>query len=333
MSKADEMLELSLFSGAGGGLLGSLLLGWKPIGYVEYDDYCQRVIAQRIRDGILPEAPIFGDVREFIQSGAAAAYRGFADVVTGGFPCQPFSVAGKRAGADDSRNMWPATIECIRLVRPRFCLLENVPGILTSGYFGTILGDLAQSGYDCRWRILSAAELGAPHKRDRLWICAHAQGERNRRVPVRPGGSRQASTDTHGMGEAVAHANGGCSERTQQEICPRGNVAESVSEDVAHAHGQRQQKQRRAVADEPQHGPAKCSSETLSHADGSRFKKYPQEKRKLSESCEISWWEVEPELGRLADGIPNRVDRLRAAGNGQVPAVARAAWEMLNNVE
>lgn len=188
------MRELSLFSGAGGGLLGTHLLGWTPIGYVEWDDYCQRVIAQRIADGILPAAPIFTDVREFIQSGAAAEYRGFADVVTGGFPCQPFSTAGKRAGADDSRNMWPATIAVIRAVRPQYAFLENVPGLLSSGYFGTILGDLAESGYSARWRILSAAEVGAPHQRDRLWIVAHTHStkhaiherRRERKIQQRP---------------------------------------------------------------------------------------------------------------------------------------------------
>lgn len=170
------MNELSLFSGAGGGLLGSLLLGWTPIGYVEYDDYCQRVIAQRIKDGILPNAPIFGDIRTFISEGYAASYQGMVDVISGGFPCQPFSVAGKQLGADDPRNMWPATVECIRIIRPRYALLENVPGLLSSGYFGTILGDLAESGYDARWRILSAAEMGAPHRRDRLWIVAYSNG-------------------------------------------------------------------------------------------------------------------------------------------------------------
>lgn len=172
------MNELSLFTGAGGGLLGTKLLGWKHVGYVEFNDYCQRVIAARIADGYLDNAPIFGDVRQFIQSGYAEQYRGFVDVVTAGFPCQPFSNAGLQLGADDPRNMWPATIECLRVVRPKYALLENVPGLLTSGYFGTVLGDLAQSGFDCRWRILSAAETGAPHKRDRLWIVAISNGNK-----------------------------------------------------------------------------------------------------------------------------------------------------------
>lgn len=171
----SKLRELSLYSGAGGGLLGSLILGWRPIGYVERDVYCQRVLARRIKDGILPAAPIFTDVRKFIQSGAAAQYRGFADVVTAGFPCQPFSVAGRGKGKSDDRNLWPETIEVIRQVRPRFCLLENVRGLLSSGYFQEILKDLDQSGYNARWRVLSAAELGAPHQRDRVWIVAQSQ--------------------------------------------------------------------------------------------------------------------------------------------------------------
>ena len=103
------MNELSLFTGAGGGLLGTKLLGFRHIGYVEWDNYCQRIIAQRIIDGLLDNAPIFGDIRAFIGDGYAEAYQGMVDIITAGFPCQPFSVAGKRKGADDNRNMWPAT--------------------------------------------------------------------------------------------------------------------------------------------------------------------------------------------------------------------------------
>ncbi len=95
------MRELSLFTGAGGGLLGTHLLGWEPCGYVEFNSYCQQVIAARIRDGYMRAAPIFCDVREFVQSGAAEQYRGIADVVSAGFPCQPFSVAGKQAAEND----------------------------------------------------------------------------------------------------------------------------------------------------------------------------------------------------------------------------------------
>jgi DNA (cytosine-5)-methyltransferase 1 len=179
------MRELSLFTGIGGGVLGTHLLGWTPIGYVEWNEYCQRVIAQRIKDGILPAAPIFTDVREFVQSGAADQYRGVTDVVTGGFPCQPFSVAGKRKGADDERNMWPATLDIIRIIRPRYAYLENVPGLLSTGYFHTILADLAALGMDARWGVVSAASTGAPHRRERVWLVAYTTSQQDRRIQQR----------------------------------------------------------------------------------------------------------------------------------------------------
>lgn len=164
------MRELSLFAGCGGGLLGTKLLGFKHIGYVEINEYCQQIIAQRIKDGILDEAPIFTDVREFLQSGAAEQYRGFADLVTAGFPCQPFSVAGKQKGQDDERNMWPATIDVIRTVRPKRIFLENVPGLLAHEYIKRIFGDLAEAGFYVRWGCFSVRNEGGPIERDRLFI-------------------------------------------------------------------------------------------------------------------------------------------------------------------
>jgi len=172
------MNELSLFTGAGGGLLGTKLLGFRHIGYVEWDGYCQQVIAQRIKDGYLDEAPIFGDIRQFVQSGAAQQYRGFADVVSGGFPCQDISVAGKGAGITGSRSgMWSVMADIVGEVRPRYVLVENSPALLTRG-LGVVLSDLAALGYDCRWTMLGAADVGAPHQRDRFWLVAHAHGMR-----------------------------------------------------------------------------------------------------------------------------------------------------------
>ena len=174
------MIELSLFTGAGGGLLAtSHLMGWTCVGAVEIDEYCCEILERRRDEGFLDsEMEIWQmDIREF-NTRVAQIYQGKVDVLTAGFPCQPFSVAGKRLGADDERNMWPATIDCIRRVRPRYCFLENVPGLLAGshGYFGHILGELAESGYSARWRVLSAAEVGAPHKGDRLWIVAATTG-------------------------------------------------------------------------------------------------------------------------------------------------------------
>lgn len=119
--------ELSLFSGAGGGLLGTKLLGWRPVCYVEKDPYCQRVLQARIRDGYLDDAPIWDDINTF----DGRRWRGCVDIVTAGFPCQPFSMAGRRKGDSDERNLWPDTVRVIREVGPRVVLLENVAGLLT----------------------------------------------------------------------------------------------------------------------------------------------------------------------------------------------------------
>lgn len=172
------MNELSLFTGAGGGLLAThYLLGWRAVGYVDNDEYCQRILAARIADGSLPEAPIFGDIRAFIDEGYAETYQGLVDVVSAGFPCQPFSVAGKRLGDQDERNMWPETADVIRVTGPQFVFLENSPGLASSGYLGVVLADLAELGFDARWCVLSAKACGAPHIRRRLWVAA------SRRVP------------------------------------------------------------------------------------------------------------------------------------------------------
>ncbi len=263
------MNELSLFSGAGGGLLGTKLLGWRHVGYVEYERYCQQVIAQRIKDGFLDEAPIFGDIDHFIESGASKKYAGFVDVVTAGFPCQPFSVAGKKRGQDDERNKWPQTIQCICDVRPRYALLENVPGLLNSGYFQEILGSLAQARYDAKWIVLGADDVGAPHRRKRLWIKATMADTSSIRL------------EEHGHSQA-------------EDVIERGKEVPNTSS-------------------ERLEGWESSSRESEEHSSSSG-------------SC---WWSTEPELGRVAHRVAHRVDRLKAIGNGQVPAVAATAWEIL----
>ena len=198
------MNELSLFSGAGGGLLATKhFLKWRTIGYVEQNHYCQNIISQRAKEGLLDSAPLWGDINEFIESGAVDQYKGVTDVVTGGFPCQPFSVAGRRKGKDDGRNCWPQCIEVIRRVKPRFFFGENVPGLLNSGYFPEILRSLAQAGYATRWVVLGVDDVGGNHRRKRLWLLAYADtGQRiEPQEQIQTGGA--TSDDS---GEYVAHS-------------------------------------------------------------------------------------------------------------------------------
>lgn len=277
------MNELSLFTGAGGGVLGTHhLLGWKTCGYVEWNEYCQRVIAARIADGYLTSAPIFTDVREFVQSGAAEQYRGVADVVSAGFPCQPFSVSGKQEGEDDPRNMWPATAEVIRIVQPESVELENVPGLVSCGYIYTVLADLAAMGYVGRWGILGAVHTGAKHKRERLWIAAHANRDRlQKRMHVAgPGG-----------------------ETTECQQQRRASDRISASANDPNAYGGERSLGWTA-------GRAGVLGECISRNRDWSFT-------------------TEPVLDRGADGVAHRLDRLKALGNGQVPAVVERAWREL----
>ena len=346
MISPKGMNELSLFSGAGGGLLGTKLLGWRHVGYVEYEKYCQQVIAQRIKDGILSEAPIFGDVREFVQSGAAKKYKGFVDVVTAGFPCQPFSVAGKRKGKEDERNMWPSTIQIIRDVQPRYAFLENVSGLLNSGYFQEILGSLAQAGYDAKWIVLGADDVGAPHRRKRLWIkatsqdpkrgrCVHWEHEEER-VQVReqrePGSGsrervlREASNvaDTKSEQCNVSDNHTGVSMEREQvsesgDSSRPGRMADTSSIRLEeHGHSQTED-----VIERGKEVP-NTSSERLEGWESSG-----RESEEHSSSSGSCWWSTEPNVGRVANGVASRVDRLKAIGNGQVPLVVAQAWEIL----
>ncbi|MEM7016060.1 MAG: DNA cytosine methyltransferase [Pseudomonadota bacterium] len=171
------MNHLSLFSGAGGEAIASTHIhNWRTVGYVEWNDHCQRVIRQRIDDELLPNAPIYGDINTFITDGYAAAYTGVVDILTAGFPCQPFSVTGNRQGYDDSRNAWPQTADVIRIVRPKQVYLENVAGLLTHQYIRTIFADLAEMGMDAKWGSLGGFAANSPCNGERLWIVAVPAG-------------------------------------------------------------------------------------------------------------------------------------------------------------
>jgi site-specific DNA-cytosine methylase len=153
----------SLFAGIGGIDLGLERAGWACRWQVEWDDYCQRVLAKH-----WPDIKRYGDITTVDWSGVEPV-----DLLAGGFPCQPFSVAGRRKGTDDDRWLWPAFATAIRALRPRLVLVENVPGLLAGHGMGSVLGGLAELGYDAEWDCIPAAAVGAPHLRYRIWIVAY----------------------------------------------------------------------------------------------------------------------------------------------------------------
>jgi DNA (cytosine-5)-methyltransferase 1 len=161
--------ELALFAGAGGGILGGKLLGWRTVCAVEWDAYAASVLVARQNDGCLSPFPIWDDVQTF----DGRPWRGRVDVISGGFPCQDISCAGKGAGITGERSsMWKHMARIIGEVRPKYAFVENSPMLVGRG-LETVLADLAEMGYDAKWGIISASDAAAPHERERIWIVAN----------------------------------------------------------------------------------------------------------------------------------------------------------------
>jgi len=171
-----RLRELSLFSGIGGSSLAGELTGaWRTVCAVEAEPFCREVLLRRQQDGLLPLFPIWDRIETF----DGCAWRGVVDLVSAGWPCPPVSLAGRGRGEDDERWLWPEVVRVLREARPRWFLGENVRGLLSANAgreFGTVLRDLAELGFHAWWGVLSAAAVGAPHLRERVWLVADAHG-------------------------------------------------------------------------------------------------------------------------------------------------------------
>lgn len=312
------MNELALFAGSGGGILGGFLLGWKTICAVEKDPYCAGVLIQRQNEGILPPFPIWDDVCTF----DGRLWRGIIDIVSGGFPCQDTSQAGKGAGLDGEKSgLWKEMARIIRDVRPKIVWVEN-SSILNQRGLDQILRDLAEMGYNARWGVLGADDAGANHIRKRTWILAYT-GCRN---SWECSDTKQECNKWNGKEEST-------------------NKISRSSYNVAHSDTIRlpdrirnvkcRQKENETFQGQASPGCNIQNSDTIGREQMVQpIGKGTQGKRTI---CQVepstgSWWKTEPDVGRMADGVAARVDRLKAIGNGQVPAVVKLAWSILSNI-
>ena len=288
--KPRRINELALFAGAGGGILGGKLLGWRTVCAVERDEYAASVLVQRQNDGHLEPFPIWDDVCTF----DGRPWRGRVDVVSGGFPCQDISSAGKGAGIKGERSgLWVEMARIIGEVRPRFAFVENSP-MLTSRGLGRVLGDLAALGYDAEWGVVGAHHAGAPHKRDRIWIVACDSDSDGKPT-------QSLNDEAFGVPKLGANPTGERLERAELET----------------------------RSDEQQRDGSSNLCGNLSDSDNERLGRREWSQKKNKQHRTHQAWKTEPAVGRVAHGVARRVDRLRAIGNGQVPAVAAIAFEIL----
>ncbi len=272
------MRHLDLFSGIGGFALAARWVGWETVGFCEINPYCQKVLKKH-----WPKVPIYDDIKTY--TGTA----GTADIITGGFPCQDISSAGKGAGIDGERSgLWTDLARIIGEVQPRYAVLENVSTLLSgdSGrWFQRVLGDLASIGYDCEWHCIPASAIGAPHRRDRVWIIAYPVRSR-----VRANARAQSRTETE------------CTELQQENRQALPNDAETIRQAMAHTTGRRWNNGQRRL-----------------------------QSQILQTSRDSYYWNAEPNVGRVANGVPRRVDRLRGLGNAIVPQIAEIIFRAIND--
>ena len=301
---------MHLFAGIGGGLLADLILGHTPVVAVEWEPYACRVLRERAAEGWFPGLHVWeGDVRLFNPS----EYTGSVDCIHAGFPCQDISVAGKQAGVSEGTRsgLYREVLRIACVVRPRFLFLENVSAILSNG-LGTVLGDLAALGYDARWICIRASDVGAPHQRDRWFLLADANTSRgNKDSSMRKlwaSWTEQPSFDTWFANE----------EETEQGQNGHGwwEIDPADMDDANGIRGIGLRQQMGGVGEIGQGGgnptPDGNTSVKRNTANGAGA--------------------TEPGLGRVANGVPNRVGQLKGYGNAQVPLQAAAAYRLLGGI-
>jgi DNA (cytosine-5)-methyltransferase 1 len=325
-----EITHISLCSGYGGIELGlkSLFPILRTVAYSEIEAFAIECLLARMESGQLDAAPIWSNLKSFHWE----SFRGMVDILSGGYPCQPFSTAGKRAGAKDPRHLWPYIKDGIKQMAPRICFFENVEGHISLG-LSTVISDLEELGYQVAWGIFSAAECGAPHQRKRVFILANRngqglegywghvakydsqgrQGADGYAWPSRPGQPQHAWEPPR----VVEHSNGNRRQR-------------NVPRDVSEQDSNRQDDRILGAAD------------SMGNSNSFNRSTSPEGWEYDAKVGQAGGGEAEPALGREADGVAsgldyaqlcvscdNRTDELRLLGNGVVPATVTLAFRTL----
>ena len=344
---------LDLFSGIGGFSLGLEATGhFETAAFCEIEPYCKQVLKKH-----WPTVPIFDDIRQLKGTDI-----GTIDIITGGYPCQPFSVAGKQKAEQDPRHLWPEYFRLIQELRPTWVIGENVSGHIKLG-LDSVLEDLASEGYSTRTFSISASSIGANHKRERIWTVAYSGSIANAMRGIDNSLSKESRSWSYYEGRGRGNANG-ISHPSTNERLDSEDVADTYdtrdrtsqhetksdrekinegwqeqsfsepsrqSEDVANSQSQwrgepRYSYQEKRSSESSSTQPQSSSSDVAnSNSKRQQEQWWPisvERQRKEGQELECkSWWESEPRVGRVAHGIPKRVDRLKTLGNAVVPHI------------
>jgi DNA (cytosine-5)-methyltransferase 1 len=320
-SSYENLRELALFAGAGGGILGGHLLGWRTACAVEWEPYPSGVLMQRQNEGFLPPFPIWDDIQTF----DGKPWRGLIDVVSGGFPCQDISSAGKGTGIDGERSsLWYHMLRVIKEVEPQYCFIENSPHLRTKG-LTTVLQGLAEAGYHAAWGVLSAKDCGANHERKRMWIVgkrvasyANVYSKPARTIngeAQRLQSTSSVAADSNSINDAMRGNSAFCTTGVRSGADDAGGSIYTGGEGYTESTRETTRDVTNPNLSQRKRGCLSSGRETQDTNPGL-----------------VSWWEATPELHRMDDGVAFGMDRLKAIGNGQVPIVAATAFKQLVKV-
>jgi DNA (cytosine-5)-methyltransferase 1 len=321
------MNHLDLFSGIGGFSIGLEKVGFNTIAFCEKEDYC-RMLLQKHWKGV----KIYNDIKECKGKEIKETY-GRVDILTGGFPCQPYSVAGKQKGTADDRYLWPEMFRVIKEVQPTFVIAENVRGIINiqdGMVFETVCSDLESEGFEIQTFIIPAAGVGAPHKRERVWIVGYSKHNGSLTTKIKRGDNKIDDRTEERKNTTLEPERAGRSrdnetmENTRRKLHERSSVGEK-NEDEA----------RKENANKFERSSSESASNVANTKSEQSISKYYREQPgETSEQEQIksrgssSWtlreanWLSEPNVGRVVNGVPGRAHRLRGLGNAIVPKIA-----------
>jgi DNA (cytosine-5)-methyltransferase 1 len=321
------MNHLDLFSGIGGFSIGLEKVGFNTIAFCEKEDYC-RMLLQKHWKGV----KIYNDIKK-CEGKEIKKTHGRIDILTGGFPCQPYSVAGKQKGTADDRYLWPEMFRVIKEVQPTFVIAENVRGIINiqdGMVFETVCSDLESEGFEIQTFIIPAAGVGAPHKRERVWIVGYSKHNGSLTSEIKRGDNKindrtEEREDTTFKPERAGRSRDNeIMENTRRKLHERSSVREKNEDEIKKENANKFER---------------SSSESASNvantkSEQSISKYYREQPGETSEQEQIksrgssSWtlreanWLSEPNVGRVVNGVPGRAHRLRGLGNAIVPKIA-----------
>jgi DNA (cytosine-5)-methyltransferase 1 len=336
------LTHVDLFSGIGGFALAAGWAGFRTVVFCEKDEYCQKILKKH-----WPEVPIIAEIRDFkwplADDGLSQSMElsrseqerrdrtgngGQITLLTGGFPCQPFSVAGKRRGKEDDRYLWPEMFAVISQIRPTWVLAENVTGIVNME-LDKCLSDLEDEGYETETFIIPACGVDAPHRRERVWIVAHDNKFNGHGSRFYSSEISQLKKAELSRGQNVADNERNSERATFRERSDKGGSdgqqenGDSLGNDT-----------RNSSKTQPRQVVAKPSREGFQNRNAREDRGRPHIQSTGKDSGrEGGTWPIEPDVGRVAYGIPSRVDRLKALGNAIVPQVAYEIIKAIRMIE